>query len=303
MDNLILILSLIPGIGKKSVSYFIDNVQVRPKDAYEIIEAFSQLKKRNARIVIPTIDNVKEAIRIKDNVLSISKHYDVNIVDKMDENYPSKLKNIKDAPNMLFYKGNYNAVVNEKSITIIGSRRVSTKAKEISYEVARNFAKEGYTIISGLALGCDEYAHKGTLRENGSTVAVLASGLDQIYPLKNKELAQQIIDNDGCLVSEYPIGTKGYRHNFVERDRIQSGLSSATLVIETHLNSGTMHTVKYAKEQKRILACYGINTEGNNTLISEKGCMAIYNNCDIKTLMHKINTYKYDADYQIKFDL
>ena len=303
MDNLILILSLIPGIGKKSVSYFIDNVQVRPKNTQDIIEAFTQLKQKNTRIVIPTIDNINEAITKKNNVLSISKHYDVNIVDKTSENYPSKLKNIKDAPNILFYKGNYNAVVNERSITIIGSRRASTKAKEISYEVARYFAKEGYTIISGLALGCDEYAHKGTLRENGSTVAVLASGLNQIYPLTNKELAKQIINNNGCLVSEYPIGTKCYRHNFVERDRIQSGLSSATLVIETHLDSGTMHTVKYAKEQNRILACYGINTEGNNTLISKNGCMAIYNNKDIKTLIDKINTYKYDIDYQIKFDL
>lgn len=303
MDNLILILSFITGVGKQSINYFIDNIQKYPTNEQEIIEAFIGLNKNNKKIIVPTLDNIKEAIKIKNNVLELSKLHDIKIVEKIDNNYPKMLENIKNSPSILFYKGNYNAVTNKKSITIVGTRNASEIAKDRAFEVARYFAKQGYTVISGLALGCDEYAHKGTLSVNGKTVAVLASGLNQIYPAQNSELAKDIISKGGCLLSEYPVGTKCFKYNFVERDRIQSGLSKATLVIETHLNSGTMHTVKYAKEQERIVACCDIDTDGNNMLIQDNKCITIYNDSDIITLVDKMNKYKHSNNNQIKFDI
>ena len=101
----------------------------------------------------------------------------------------------------------------------------------------------------------------------GMTVAVLSSGLDSIYPIQNRELAESIIENDGCLLSEYQIGFKSFKNNFIERDRIESGLSLGTIVIEANIKSGTMHTANFTLQQKRALACFNIPKDGNKFLL------------------------------------
>ena len=162
----------------------------------------------------------------------------------ISSDYPDALKEISCPPFVLFYKGNYNAIINENTLAIIGSREASKEGQKNAYEMAYLFAKENYSIVSGLAMGCDTYAHKGCLDANGMTVGVLSSGLDTMYPIQNRELAERIIENNGCLLSEYPIGFTSFKNNFIERDRIESGLSLGTIVIEANIKSGTMHTAK-----------------------------------------------------------
>ncbi len=170
-----------------------------------------------------------------------------------DENYPNLLKEIYDPPALLYYRGNLNKETFSSPLAVVGSRRPSLYGRQVSQEIVAPLAKAGVTIVSGLALGIDAMAHSITLTEGGKTVAVLGSGLDQahIYPVQNRHLAEQIIANDGAVISEFPIGTLPLRFNFPIRNRIISGLSLATLVVEATEDSGSLITARSALEQNR----------------------------------------------------
>ena len=148
--------------------------------------------------------------------------------------------------------GNIDAI-HRDCIAIVGTREPTEYGITAAKRLGALFAESGYTVVSGLANGIDTAAHQGALEVDGLTVAVLASGLDTVYPIKNKELAGAILKNNGALVSEYSWGTMVNRSYFVARDRIQSGLSLGVFVVETGIKGGTMHTVKSCKEQKRSL--------------------------------------------------
>lgn len=297
MKNLILTLLYIPKVGKKTIEFFINNISSLPKDEKDILEIFVQLRTFNKRIVLPSIEQVKLAVQKSEEILNLSKNIEINVVDKLSPNFPQKLKYIPDAPVILFYKGNYEAVLNDNSVAVVGSRKSQGNILNKSYEIGKYFGKEGYSVVSGLAIGCDEYAHKGTLNVGGKTVAVLPGGIDNIYPLKNRTLAQQIIENNGCLISEYPIGINSFKNNFIERDRIQSGLSSATIVVESEIDSGTMHTAKFAISQNRILACCDIDATGNRELIKEYGGICIKNEKDLEKIKAEIKDYNRHYKY------
>lgn len=297
MKDIILTLLYIPKIGKKTIDYFIENINVFPKDENDIIEAFVQLKTNNRRIVVPTIEQINKAREKSNKILELSNEIGINAVDRLDKNFPQKLRYIQDAPVILFYKGNYDAVVNENSVAIIGSRKATEKGLIESYKIGEYFGKSGYSVVSGLAIGCDEYAHKGCIKGKGKTVAVLAGGLDNIYPLKNRSLSEEIIENNGCLISEYPIGISSFKNNFIERDRIQSGLSSATIVVESELDSGTMHTAQFAIEQDRILSCCNIEASGNLKLIMENKNICIKEKNDLEIIKNKIREYNKSLRY------
>ena len=143
-----------------------------------------------------------------------------------DEKYPHSKLNIlnDDAPVVLYCMGNIEAL-NQETIAIIGTREPDEIYKEPGMEIASLLAKNGFSIVSGLAMGCDTLGHIGALKSSGVTTAVLANGLDTIYPKENAHLANEIIDNDGCLVTEYPPYTKIERWYFPQRDRLQSALS------------------------------------------------------------------------------
>lgn len=301
MDNLILTLLSIPKVGKKTIDYFIEHMIDTPNNENEIVEIFNDLKNTNKRIIVPSIEQVKIAIERKNEIVKLSNDQDINIIDRLDSQFPRTLRSIPNAPIILFYKGNYDAVLNENSIAIVGSRKAKEEGLKLSYDMGKCFGREGYTVVSGLAIGCDEYAHKGCLDAKGKTVAVLPGGLDSIYPIKNRELAEDIVNNGGCLISEYPVGISSFKNNFIERDRIQSGLSSATLVIEAELSSGTMHTVEFARNQERIIACCNVKASGNKKLI-EENCISLSDTNEIKKLMIEIEKYnnKFKTNENIK---
>lgn len=167
---------------------------------------------------------------------------------------------------------NVNELLEKPCITIIGSRKVSAYGREVTLGLAGELAKAGVVIISGLALGVDSLAHKAALDAGGLTIAVLPTGLDKIYPATHRDLARQILQQGGALVTEYPEGTNVYKTNFIARNRIASGLGDALLITEAAEKSGTLHTANFALEQGRpVLAVPGNITSptsaGTNNLI------------------------------------
>ena len=160
------------------------------------------------------------------------------------------LKQIYDSPRQLYINGSVE-LLNTKCIAIIGSREPTEYGKKIANYLSYNLAKQGYTIVSGLAKGVDTCAHIGALKANGKTIAVVGNGLNITYPKENKMLEQYIIRNNNAIISEYDFGTKPEKKNFPARNRIISGLSKGVIIVEAKERSGTLITVDFALEQGR----------------------------------------------------
>ncbi len=194
-----------------------------------------------------------------------------------DQRYPRRLRNIDDPPAVLFARGRIEALNIANSVAIVGTRKPTQFGERVAQKAGRFAAESGMVVVSGLALGCDAKAHEGCVEGRGVGVAVLAHGLDKVYPAANRDLADQILEYGGCLVSELPIGVKPARWTFAYRDRIQSGLSDGVLVIETDVKGGTMHTVDFSQKQRRSLACIDhppqlrdeVQAQGNQRLINQ----------------------------------
>jgi len=205
-----------------------------------------------------------------------------------DKNYPKLLKEIKDAPKVLYYIGSLPKP-DEKIFAVVGTRMFSAYGKQIALEIAGDLAEAGLTIISGLAPGIDTFAHQATLERKGRTIAVLGTGLDEksIYPKENIKLARKIVENNGCLISEYPVGTSGTHFTFPQRNRIVSGLSLGVLVVEAKQKSGALITADLAfKQNKKVFAVPGpihsLNSKGPHFII-KKGAKLVENANDILT--------------------
>ena len=174
---------------------------------------------------------------------------DVRLLLLEDEQYPALLKEIPSPPFGIYIKGSY--IFESPAVAIVGTRKATYDGLSLSQKFGRELAEQNIIVVSGLALGIDQAAHKGALEVGGRTIAVLANGLDDIYPHQNKSLGEKILNSGGALVSEYPLGSPSLSHQFLERNRIISGLSLGTLVIEAPFESGALVTAKYAIEQNR----------------------------------------------------
>lgn len=199
---------------------------------------------------------------------------------------PERLINIPDPPKQLWVQGiSLNELANRPCLAVVGSRAVTPYGKAVTERLVRTAASRGVVIISGLALGVDGCAHRAALEAGGTTIAVLPAGLDIIYPATHRNLAKQILEQGGALVTEYPDNTDARRENFIGRNRLVSGLSDAILITEAAQKSGTLHTARFALEQGRdVLAVPGNitspNSQGTNTLI-RAGAAPITNEDDI----------------------
>lgn len=189
-----------------------------------------------------------------------------------DINYPSVLKKIANAPKTLYYKGE---LPKEKEIcfAVVGSRLCSPRGEQTASDISGKLAEAGITIVSGLAPGIDTASHWAAVERGKKTVAVLGAGLDEksIYPQENLKLAERILENGGCLISEYPAGTRGSKFTFPERNRIISGLSLGVLVIEAEMKSGSLITANFAKKQgRKLFVLSGLNSQGCDYLIKNE---------------------------------
>ena len=191
-----------------------------------------------------------------------------------DPNYPQLLKEIKNPPKVLYYRG--EIFPKENCFAVVGTRMCSTYGKEVALEMAGALSEAGLTIVSGLAPGIDTFAHRAVVEREKRTIAVLGTGLDKesIYPKSNIELAEKILETGGALISEYPPGTPGSQFTFPQRNRIISGLSLGVLVVEAKEKSGALITAKWAESQGRLIfAIPGsiryLNSRGCHLLIKE----------------------------------
>ena len=213
----------------------------------------------------------------------------ISHISATDNTYPDKLRTIDEPPKQLYYLGDLDAALNGPILAVVGSRKVTPYGRQITEKLVREVARQGITIISGLALGVDALAHQAALTERARTIAVMPCGLDKIYPSSHRQLAEDILKSGGALVSEYPSGTEPYPINFVARNRIVAGLADAVLITEAALKSGTLHTANFALEQgKTVMAVPGnITSElsaGTNNLI-KSGAIPITEIRDILSAM------------------
>lgn len=296
-ELLILTLLNIPKVSRKTVNSLLETINNMieinggiPIDDREIIEVFQQGSLNNRRIIIPKLDSIKLAKEKAESIILKSKAEKINSITILDNDFPNKVKNIDDPPVILFYKGNKECLLADKTIAVIGTREPTVLGKDKAEQLGNLFAKEGFIITSGLAKGCDELGHKGCIDAKGKSIAILPGGLDKIYPSSNKNLAESILKYEGCLVSEYVVGSRPFRSSFIERDRLQSAFSEGVIVVETDVVGGTMHTVEFTLKQKRILACYKHpkkywnekKTHGNIKLINEGKAIGLYTKNDIE---------------------
>lgn len=200
--------------------------------------------------------------------------YKIIKVDVNSKYYPERLRNIDSPPKQIYCLGNLELLNYKHNIAMIGSRNCSFYGERAAKDFAFNLAKEDVCIVSGLAKGIDSFSHVGALNAKGKTIAVLGSGLDNIYPKENIKLVESIIKNNGLVISEYPLGTSALKQHFPARNRIISGLSDGVLVIEARKNSGTNITVDFALEQGKDVFVipgniYSKTSDGTNYLITE----------------------------------
>lgn len=163
--------------------------------------------------------------------------------------YPPLLRQIPDPPFLLYVRGELQAA-DHNALAVVGTRSATEYGKRMTAHLVEPLARHGLTIVSGLAHGIDSYAHQAALRAGGRTIAVLPCGIDRLYPADQGALAARIMAN-GCLISEFPLGTKADRHNFPQRNRLISGLAHGVLIVEAAQKSGALITVDYALEQGR----------------------------------------------------
>ena len=211
----------------------------------------------------------------------------IKIISIFNNKYPVKLYETKDPILYLYYQGNISLLFNT-SIAVIGSRKIEDIDKKLTVRLAEYISKNNITVVSGLALGSDTYAHIGSCKEKGHTIAVLPSGLDIITPSSNKKLADEILNNNGLLISEYSVGTVPTKYTYVKRDRIQAALADAIMIVKASEKSGTMHAVKLAQELNKYVTQYKTN---NNALIEN----TFETKEDIIKVLEKAQKMKYDT--------
>ena len=194
------------------------------------------------------------------------------LVTLADDNYPSQLRKLADAPPVLYIKGSL-VPPDERALAIVGTRKATAYGRDAAHYFATELAGNGVTIVSGLAEGIDAAAHRGALDGGGRTFAVLGSGIDKIYPRQHGKLAQEIAQN-GAIISEFPMGTPPEARNFPRRNRIISGLSLGVLVVEAPEKSGAIITATVAAEQGRDVFAvpgniFSMTNSGTNRLIQD----------------------------------
>ncbi len=272
---------------------WISKINLNPERLRNCLEYIAVYEIWNSNeLILNNYFTTKEVSRILDNNykknlenhLSFIEKYKIRILTIEDDDFPKKFKNIKNMPIILYALGNID-LLKHKNIAIVGSRECTDYGKITSTAFSYLLAKNDFVITSGLAKGIDSAAHNGCMLGGGKTIAVVGTGLDIIYPKENKELMNNIIKNNGLIISEFPLGTKPCKLNFPKRNRIISGLSDGVLVIEASKKSGALITADFALEHgKDVYAVPGNITSntsiGTNELIKD-GAKMVTNIQDI----------------------
>ena len=287
-NTYLLAIKNLKGIGVKTTMSIVEYATKNNISIESIPELYDYLTFLHENQLIKRLNlfqknDILNAYESANNMINKSFDIGIQVVSYYDDLFPNHLKGImshgKDvSPLILYYKGEIKEVTKQDGISIIGTREPTNNGIKAGIFYGEKFAKLGYNIVSGLAIGCDSAGHQGAINVSGTTTAILAHGLDTIYPKQNKILSEKILDKGGLLLSEYPIGTFPLGQYFVERDRLQAGLAIATIVIQTGVKGGTMHAVRATLENKKPLLVvkyqddslqFHPKVEGNYKLIRE----------------------------------
>jgi DNA processing protein len=282
--------NLVKGIGavrlQALIQYFGNLETAWQASERELISA--GLSQRIIDVFVATRHNI-DPIQAYEGILK----KEIKILTWEDPDYPDKLMNIDQPPPVIYIRGSIKPE-DRWAVAIVGTRRVTSYGRQVTEQVSTYLARNGLTVVSGLARGVDGVAHQTTLANNGRTIAVLGSGIDQIYPPEHRQLAEKIIEN-GAVISDYHPGTPPDAGNFPPRNRIISGLSLATVVVEAGETSGALITATFAAEQGREVFAvpgqiYAPQSKGTNRLIRE-GAQPLLDPVDI---MESLNLRKVD---------
>ena len=280
-----LALHLAPGFGGatclKLVAHFGTPQEVLSANKTQLKEASSRLRKETLEALSGA--GQEDLFLAARQELARAKEFGIKIITIDEPCYPALLKNIHDPPPVLYVMGDTKEL-DCRGIAMVGSRAASTYGRSVAEQLAEGLVKQGYTIISGMALGVDTQSHKGALAAGGKTIAVLGCGLDIVYPPSNHLLYKEIAQS-GAVVSEYPLGTQPDHFRFPARNRIISGLSLGVVVVEATKRSGSLITANHAAEQGReVFAVPGridsMKSTGSHALLQE-GAKLVFNIKDI----------------------
>ena len=239
-------------------------------------------------------DLVSEALLKADTILEKNKEFNIKVTFYTDKNYPKELAKIDNPPAIIYYKGAEFSEISEHAIACVGTRKPTKLSYMAVNYLVPQWVNNNCSIISGLACGVDKLSHQACISSGGKTVAVLAHGLDTIYPKENKALADRILSSGGILMSEYPVGTKADKFRFVNRNRLIVGMSKAVVIYECDAKGGTMHNVEYSTQQKKPIFCPDVGNEvidiqtGTKKLIDENTATVIKQGRDIKGVLDAV---------------
>lgn len=193
------------------------------------------------------------ALEASEYQIDESQRHGVRILSVLDSDYPQLLSATDDDPSLLWVKGTLSSTP-ENSVAVIGTRKPTHHGELIARRIADYFVEQKWSVVSGLAIGCDTAAHESALDTGGHTVAVMAHGLQMVSPAANKKLADRILSKGGALVSEYSLGQSVKSFNFVKRDRTQAGLSQGVVMVQSDLKGGSLHATRAALSYNRWIA-------------------------------------------------
>ena len=295
--DIVLTLMQLKGISRKTI---VNNITITNDTEYSVAglsQVLEKAKEKNPKIKSYTQSDLSKAMNDAQIILENCKKLKINMLSVFDEEYPVLLRNSDDPPSLIYYIGDLSYVNKMNAVAIIGTREPSEFSSKVAFKLGDSFANRNFVDVSGLAIGCDTEGHKGCLNAGGKTIAVMAGGLNSVYPAANKGLAEKIVEKGGALLSEYPPYAVVYKGSFVERDRIQAALCSGIMVIETGEKGGTLHAVNYADKNKRLIGCFK-HTEkykdieqavGNKKIVSDGMGIFIANDKDLDDFCERLN--------------
>jgi DNA processing protein len=278
-------LNMTPGIGPRAAAKLLERF-----GSADAVYSATRSELKQLRLPPDAVDTIiaRDLQSTAEAEIDAVKRLGGDILLLDDGVYPSSLREIYDPPIVLYVKGAWSECLDQPCIGVVGSRRCSTYGQNSALMLARDLAERGITIVSGFARGIDAAAHRGALEAGGRTIAVLGTGLDEIYPRDHAKLAAEILAHGGALVTQFPLKTPPVSENFPYRNRIISGLSLGIVVVEAAENSGSLITARLAIEQNReVFAVPGNitsrNSFGTNYLIKGAGAKLVQQWQDIAT--------------------
>ncbi len=270
-------LNMTSGIGPRAAAKLLERF-----GSAEAVYGATRVELEKCRLLPEAVDSIIARdmhARAEDEIGNVRKlGGDILVLD--DGVYPSLLREIYDPPIALYVKGAWSECLDQPCVAIVGSRKCSTYGQNAALMLARDLAQRGVTVVSGFARGIDAAAHRGALEAGGRTIAVLGTGIDEVYPRDHKKLGEEVLAGGGAMVTQFPLRTPPVSENFPYRNRIISGLSLGVLVVEAAENSGSLITARLAIEQNReVFAVPGNitsrNSFGTNYLIKGAGAKLV----------------------------